>query len=373
MLEKKILKTIDNIWPEIWENTLYIYHNPELGGQEFKAVQVLANLLKKYGFKITSPYLGMATAFYGELGKGKPAVYLLAEYDALQEIGHGCGHHLIAGASVGAAIALALLKNYWQGKLVVLGTPAEETVGGKVILVDRGAFRECDAALMFHPGQTAVINISSQALEALEVTFTGNYGHSAGPGEGNPLRALVNLWQESQSYSDNYYPDRQIQGVITSGGTTPNLIPNKVVGKFYLRAGTVFELEEVIRHFEQTAHRFSRQFKTPVQIRQYESRYLPLRTHKGLAQVFLEKTQYLGIKMDKKPYQIVGSMDMGNVSWQVPAIHPYLPLGAGDIPAHTLEFAKKAGGQEGEKLMKLATQALALTVQEIFTNPHIIW
>ena len=124
---------------------------------------------------------------------------------------------------------------------------------------------------------------------------------------------------------------------------------NKVVGKFYLRAGTVFELEEVIRHFEQTAHRFSRQFKTPVQIRQYESRYLPLRTHKGLAQVFLEKTQYLGIKMDKKPYQIVGSMDMGNVSWQVPAIHPYLPLGAGDIPAHTLEFAKKAGGQEGEK------------------------
>jgi len=178
-MRENLLKAMDKIWPKVWSTTKYIYDNPELGGREYKAVDSLSKILAQYGFTITLPYLGLSTAFKASLGAGKPVIYLLAEYDALPEIGHGCGHHLIAGASLGAAIALALQQEVWSGTLVVLGTPAEETEGGKALLAEKGAFQECDAALLFHPGQSAVLNISSQALEALEVIYYGEYGHSA--------------------------------------------------------------------------------------------------------------------------------------------------------------------------------------------------
>ena len=167
LAEQRLLATIKELWPVIWQAARYIYENPELGGQEFKAVNYLTTLLKEYNFEVNERYLGLPTAFKAQFGSGKPAIYFLAEYDALPQIGHGCGHHLIAGASLGAALALAKIKERWSGQIVVLGTPAEETQGAKVELAKKGAFQECSAALMFHPGQSAVINITSQALEAI--------------------------------------------------------------------------------------------------------------------------------------------------------------------------------------------------------------
>ncbi|NLT93938.1 MAG: M20 family metallopeptidase [Clostridia bacterium] len=372
MLEDKLIRTIDDLWPEIWRTALYIYQNPELGGQEYKAVQSIKDLLVKYNFSFQCPIYGLQTAFRAQFNEGKPVICFLAEYDALPEIGHGCGHHLIAGASIGAAIALATLKERWSGSLIVLGTPSEETAGAKVQLVEKGAFDNIDIALMFHPGHSTVLNIASQALEALEVTFIGFQGHSSRGQEGNPLVALVNFFQEAQNYKSLYYPKRQIDGVITSGGVTPNLIPEKAVGKFYLRAETIELLQETINDFREMAQKVAKKNNTKVILNNFEPRYLPMQTNRKLAEVFKEKAKLFGIKMDLLPQKIIGSMDMGNVSWVVPSIHPFIQLGKGKIAAHTPEFTRLAGTMEGEQTMKLATKTLALTAAQLFDKPRLV-
>jgi len=372
MLEDKLLEIIDKLWPEIWSTASYIYKNPELGGQEHKAVKCLKEILENFGFSFTSPYLDLETSFRAQIGSGKPVISLLAEYDALPEIGHGCGHHLITGASVGAAVSLALLKEHWSGSLVVLGTPAEETIGAKVHLTDKGAFSDIDIALMFHPGQSTILNISSQALEAIEITFIGIPGHSSRGDKGNPLISLVQFYQKTLDYKKSHYPEQQIDGVIISGGITPNLIPEKTVGRFYLRAVTTQLLKKTIQDFREMALKAAELNNTRVVFKKFEPRYLPMQTNETLARVFKEKAQKLGIKMDMRHHYIIGSMDMGNVSWVVPAIHPYLPLGKGKFSAHSLEFKKIAGSPEGEKTMQLATKALALTALELFNKPKLV-
>lgn len=377
LVEQRLLKSIEELWPVIWQASRYIYENPELGGQEFKAVKYLTCLLEEHNFEINEKYLGLPTAFKAQLGLGKPAIYFLAEYDALPQIGHGCGHHLIAGASVGAALALAKIKEQWSGQIVVLGTPAEETQGAKVELVRKGAFQECSAALMFHPGQSAVINITSQGLEALEVTYQGDFAHSAGKsGLGNPLLSLVNFYQQAMEYNDKFNPLYQIQGIIAEGGRTPNLIPQKAVGKFYLRSLKEKELENLVRKFKEMAIKVARKNKTQVKVNNFEPRYLPMLTNSKLADIFVKACGNVGLSMDTRNYQIIGSLDMGNVSWQVPAIHPYLPLKGEPGIAHSPQFAEVAGGENGEKTMLLATQGLALTALRLFRKREdldVIW
>lgn len=369
LIEQRLLNTIENLWPVIWQASRYIYENPELGGQEFKAVKYLTNLLKEYNFEVSERYLGLPTAFKAQLGSGKPAIYFLAEYDALPQIGHGCGHHLIAGASIGAALALANIKKEFSGQIVILGTPAEETLGAKVELVKKGAFQECSAAMMFHPGQSAVINITSQALEAIEVTYQGNFAHSAGKtGSGNPLISLVDFYQQAMEYNEKYSPLYQIQGIISEGGKTPNLIPQKVVGKFYLRSLKERDLENLVGKFKEIAKKVAQKNNTKVKFNNFEPRYLPMLTNSKLANIFIEASKDLGLAMDTRNYQIIGSLDMGNVSWQVPAIHPYLPLSGNPVVAHTPQFTKEAGGENGEKTMFLATKGLALTAFRLFRH-----
>jgi amidohydrolase len=369
LAEQRLLATIKELWPVIWQAARYIYENPELGGQEFKAVNYLTTLLKEYNFEVNERYLGLPTAFKAQFGSGKPAIYFLAEYDALPQIGHGCGHHLIAGASLGAALALAKIKERWSGQIVVLGTPAEETQGAKVELAKKGAFQECSAALMFHPGQSAVINITSQALEAIEVIYQGDFAHSAGKtGLGNPLLSLVNFYQQVIEYNKKYSPLYQIQGIISEGGRTPNLVPQRAVGRFYLRSLKEKDLEDLVGKFKEMAKEAAHQNNTKVRFNNFEPRYLPMLTNSKLANIFIEASRDLGLSMDTRNYQIMGSLDMGNVSWQVPAIHPYLPLNGGSVVAHTPQFAKKAGGKDGEKTMFLATSGLALTAFRLFTH-----
>lgn len=372
MERDRLLEYLEDFWPEVWRTTKYIFTNPELGGQEFKAVEAQGALLSKYNFNIEYGYLGIDTAFKATLGKGRPIIYLLTEYDALPEIGHGCGHHLIAGASIAAALALAAVKEGWTGTLVVLGTPAEETQGGKIQLANEGAFAQCDVVLMFHPGQSNIINITSHALEALEVTFLGKGGHGVRGEKGNPLVSLVKLYQDTLSFNKKHFFEQQIEGVITSGGVTPNLIPRKAVGKFYLRAKTTKGIKKTINDFCNMACKAANSNGTEVVINTFENRYLPLKTNFKLASIFSQAAQTLGQEMDTTNYQIIGAMDLGNVSWQVPAIHPYLKVGNGQFAAHSREFAKITGAQEGEKVMKLASGALALTAFRLFKEPQLL-
>ncbi|MFZ5942579.1 MAG: amidohydrolase [Bacillota bacterium] len=371
-LKNYLFEAIDDLWDDIWGTALHIHNNPELGGQEYKAVEQLTRVLDKHGFKCKTPYLGVETSFLASLGEDKPRIFFLAEYDALPGLGHGCGHNLIAGAGLGAAISLAGLKEHWSGSIAVLGTPAEETNGAKVHLLEKGAFANCDAALIFHPGQSAVINITSQALEALEVVFLGFHGHSSRGERGNPLISLVNLYQETLNYRKAYYPEAQIDGVITNGGSTPNLIPDKTIGKFYIRAMNTHILKRTIQDFKEIVDRIASRNKTEAFIQPFEPRYLPMNTNLVLAHVFKEQVKLQGVKMDMNYQQIIGSMDMGNVSWEVPSIHPYLPLGKGKFSAHSQEFMHLAGSREGEKTLKIATKALAATALELLTDDGLL-
>ncbi|UZQ82139.1 amidohydrolase [Thermoanaerobacter sp. RKWS2] len=238
-LKKKVISFIDSIKGEIFEIADEIYKNPELGNQEFKASKLLKEKINGYGF-LVNEVEGLPTAFLAQK-KGKkpgPKVALLAEYDALPEIGHACGHNLIAAASFGAAAALGALDEELFGEVMLVGSPAEETDGAKVILVERGIFNDVDAAMMVHPGNRTTVYTTSLAIEPLEFTYTGKAAHAAvAPHLGiNALDAVILLFNGINALRQQLRPDARIHGIITEGGYTPNIIPERAVARFYVRA-----------------------------------------------------------------------------------------------------------------------------------------
>lgn len=217
-MEKKIDLKIEELAPELKELTLKIHNNPELGGEKFKACQWQKELLEKYGFEVENGFCDIPTAYKAVYKGAKegPRIAMLAEYDALPELGHGCGHNLIAMVSVGAGLVMKDLADEFGGEIYVIGTPAEETKGAKVEMSEKGAFKDMDVAMMAHPQYLSAESVNTQAIIAIKVEFFGKTAHAA-------MR---------QQISD----DSRIHGVITNGGVAPNIIPDYTSAVFYVRA-----------------------------------------------------------------------------------------------------------------------------------------
>jgi len=221
-----------------------MYAEPEIGLQEFKSSAMLVDLLKNEGFSVETGLAGMPTSFRAvKKGKpGGPTVAILAEYDALPEIGHGCGHNIIGTAAVGAGLALSGLMSEVEGTLIVFGSPAEEGAvdgaGGKVRLVKDGAFKDVDAAIMFHPSSKDMVLATSNARVAMEIKFHGKTAHAAGaPHEGiNALDAAIQTFNNWNALRQQLKEDVRIHGIITKGGASPNIIPDYSEIRMYCRA-----------------------------------------------------------------------------------------------------------------------------------------
>lgn len=374
-LKTSLIKTVEDNRQLLSELSLRIHSNPELGFQEVKAAAWLTQCLEENGFSIERGICELPTAFRASYGKGKPAIAIMAEYDALPKIGHACGHNLIAASAVGAGIASRAAIDQFGGRILVVGTPAEELYGGKAIMADRGAFDSVDIAMMVHPGTRDAAVTRSLACDSLGVEFFGKEAHAASrPYEGiNALEAMVQSFNAINSLRQHIKDRARIHGIITSGGEAANIVPAYSAGNFLVRAEDDAYLDElrqkVINCFTGAAVATGAR----LEYRWADIRYAAMRNNLTLAQLFSRNMESLGRKTQPPdPNRGIGSTDMGNVSQLVPSIHPSVAIAPADVVIHSAQFASAAASEDGIQGLLDAAKALALTVADLLASPETV-
>jgi amidohydrolase len=348
-----------------------LFRHPELSEKEFRSSRFLVDLLGAEGFQVQSGLGGLPTAFRAvHGGSAGPRIAFLAEYDALPGIGHGCGHNLIAAAAVGAALCVKSLVTERGGEIQVIGTPAEETIGGKVILAEAGVFDDLDAALMIHPAGENRVFTESLAAATFQVEFHGRAAHAVvHPEKGiNALDALVELYRAAPGLAREIGDGARLPGVIRAGGERPNVVPDRAVGLFSLRARGRNGLERLLERFRGRAAEIAGRRRCGLHFRQVGGTYREMRTNRGLAIAFKKNLKILGIKTVDKPRTRMGSLDMGNVSQVVPAVHPFLDLGRPGLASHTEEFARATVDGGGREALIVGVRALAMTAADLVVD-----
>ena len=366
---------IDSCSQELCELSGEIWKNPELGFKEYKAHELLTSFLEKKGFVVEHSFTGIETAFRATFGSGRPNVCVICEYDALPEIGHACGHNLIAEAGVAAGLGLkAALESSDapKGRVTVLGTPAEEGEGGKINLIENGAFEDIDTAMMVHPSPTSIIAPGFLALKQLSVTYTGKASHAgAFPWEGvNALDAAVLAYNSISVLRQQMKPTWSVHGIITNGGTKPNIIPERSELEYWTRAPTREELEtlggKVKACFQAAA------VATGCQVAMEETGKVfdNLMSNKILAKLYGKNLQAFGINFHTALEEI-GSTDMGNVSYVVPSIHPMYLVGNGEV-YHTRGFTHVTDTPEAHSATLTAAKAMAHTCIDVLMTEGLL-
>ena len=374
-LKASVTGEVENHRHRLAELSLKIHDNPELGFQEVQAVSWLTGYLKENGFSIEPGICGLPTAFRATYGRGEPVIAILAEYDALPELGHACGHNLIAASAAGAGVASKLAVDDCGGSILVIGTPAEELYGGKIIMADRGAFDGVDAVMMVHP---AVINAATTqflACQTLEVEFFGKAAHAAAhPEKGiNALEAMVQSFAAINSLRQHIKDKSRIHGIITDGGEAANIVPAHSAGNFIVRAEDDGHLDELKQRVLGCFIGAATSSGARLEYKWGETRYASLRSNLTLARLFRRNMQSLGRKVHlSDPGNSFGSSDIGNVSQLVPSIHPFVAIAPAEVSVHSPQFALAAASEAGIQGLIDAAKAMAMTVADLVANPEIV-
>jgi amidohydrolase len=355
--------------------SLDIHNHPELGFEEHHAHAALTAFLEERGFQVQRAAYGMPTAFRAVSGSGSPTIAVFCEYDALPEIGHACGHNLIAASGVAVGLALKSALADGQGTIVVLGGPAEEGGGGKIFLLERGALEGVDAAMMLHPspGDSAWANLI--AREEVHVRYRGRNAHAgAAPWEGvNALDALVMAYNGISAMRQQMRPTDRVHGVITEGGVKPNIIPDTAAAEYYIRARNMHELDilraKITGCFEGAAATAG----CTVDIETVGNTYAEVVTNTIMAEAYCENMEQFELVLARGGQGgIAGaSTDMGNISYAVPSIHPSFGIPT-DAVNHTPGFTASAATPEAHRRMLRAAKALALTAIDLYGRPEML-
>ncbi|MDH5695561.1 MAG: M20 family metallopeptidase [Dehalococcoidia bacterium] len=374
-LKASVIGGIEACRHQLRELSLKIHSSPELGFQEVKASAWLTQYLEENGFSIERGICELPTAFRGSYGQGKPAIAILAEYDALPQLGHACGHNLIAGCTVGAAVASKPAIEQFGGSLLVIGTPAEELYGGKAIMAERGAFDNVDMAMIVHPGVYDAATTQALACLGLEVEFFGKAAHAAAQPEAgiNALEAMLQSFAAINSLRQHIKDKARIHGIITDGGEAANIVPAHSAGTFMVRAEDDTYLDELKGKVINCFFGAATASGARLEYQWGEVRYAPMRNNLTLARLFKKNMQSLGRKMKlSDPSKAFGSTDMGNVSQIVPSIHPTVAIAPVEVVAHSPQFASAAASEAGINGLLDAAKALAMTVFDLVANPEIV-
>lgn len=359
------------IHKELCEISDFIYRNPELGNEEYKAVEKLTSFLQEHDFDIETEFLGIKTAFRATYDSNKegPIIGYLCEYDALPEIGHGCGHNMIGAMSAGAGVILSKVLNEIGGKIIVYGTPAEETNGAKVIFAEQGVFDELDVAMMVHPSDKTIESGTSMALYPLQFTYTGKTAHAAScPQEGiNALNSVIQLFNGIDALRQHVTPDVRIHGIITNGGVAANIVPDKAVAQFYFRASTKEILDDVLVKVKNIAQGAALMTGSKLEMTRYELPNDNLKTNKSLSEAFSKNLRTLGIK-DIYEAKDTGSSDIGNVSHKTPTIHPYIGISNFNVTGHSVNMADATITPFAHERLLIGTLALVYTGYDVLMN-----
>lgn len=373
-----IIKHIDELQDDFNRISTYIGENPELGHEEYKACKVLTEELEKHGFSVEIGICGLPTAFTGTYDSGKegPVIGYMSEYDALPEVGHACGHNLIGTMGIAAGIGLSKVIHETGGKVIVFGTPAEETKGGKVTMAEAGIFDVLDAAIMVHPLGNFVKSGTSLAMDAIQFEFFGKSAHAAAsPHLGiNALDAVLQTFNSINALRQHIKPDARIHGIITEGGKAANVVPDYAVSQFYVRASKREYVNELVEKVKKCAEGAALQTGAEMKWSFYEFSYDDMVTNSPLSEAFNKELLSLGVNEEEILEQKngSGSLDMGNVSQAAPSIHPYIKICNEAYACHTHEFREAAMSEQAKEAMILGAKAMALTGYEVLTNQELL-
>ena len=368
-------ETVGRFEGELRDLSRWMYDHPEIAFEEYETSAKLAQYLANNGFEVEHPAYGLETAFAARVGSSGPEVVICCEIDALPEVGHACGHNVIAAAAIGAGLAVAPLVEELGIRVTVLGTPAEEAYGGKVDLINAGALAGASAAMMIHPANDDVVDKNFLAVTQVDVEFHGKESHAAfKPQVGiNALDAAVQAYVNISTLRQAIYPTDKIHGVITHGGDVPNVIPAFTSMSWYVRALTKERLDElyekVLAAFEGAAIATG----CSVDVKQRGHTYTDLVVNPLLADLYAENSAAIGRpmhRMSEYDPAATGSTDMANVSYVVPTIHPMLDIGAAPAVNHQKDFAAHTLAPSGEAAIADGALAMAMTIIDLAEGNH---
>lgn len=349
--------------------------HPEISGEEKRTSGKIVEVLKKHGFSVEYPFMGIPYSFLAAKGrKGGPKAAILVEYDALPEIGHACGHNLHGAMSVLAGAALAPLMDEVGGELLVVGTPAEETNGAKVEMAEKGLFDGCDFAMMIHShcGKT-IVQYRSLALFPVEFVFTGQTSHAAAsPWEGrNALNGLQLFFHAVDMLRQHVKPDVRMHGVIAEGGAAANIVPDRAVGRFYFRAPKQAYLDRLMEKIYNCARGAALATETEVSWNRFELPFKDVLPNSAAEEMVTQIMQDLGIEVTPNK-EGMGSSDVGDVTYRCPALQPELDISEGRrIDAHTREFAAATTTEAAHEAMKKGAKVIGRAMLRVFTDPAL--
>ncbi len=368
--KEKFKKSLDSIYQELCNVNDWMYENPELGFEEYKTSKYLVEFIEKYSSKVQYPTHELDTAFQITFGESGPLVVICVEYDALPEIGHACGHNIIATAALGAGLSLKELASELGVRVKLLGTPAEEGGGGKIVLLERGAFEDASCSMMIHPGFENVVNPTFTTIQQYTVEYFGKDAHAAGaPDQGiNALDAQIQLFVNASTYRQQMVQSNRMHGVIRDGGYKPNIIPSYTKSEWYLRSLNGEGLVELEKDFHNFVNAAALATKCKVKISSPDYRYEEIVNNETLFNLYLENSLEVGRKMILQQDATrpgLGSTDMGNISKAFPSIHPMLSIDAVDAVNHQPEYAAATITKGGHKAIYDGAYAMGATIIDL--------
>jgi amidohydrolase len=382
-LKDKVKEAVEEQRKRLYEISEFLYENPELGSEEFEAVELLTGELEKNGFDLERGILGMPTAFcatYKGRCKGS-RIAVLAEYDALPGVGHGCGHNLIAASAIGAGIAASKVMDKLDGEVLVVGTPAEEghgpSGGAKVIMAEKGFWDDIDGAIMLHPSSSWGAGSRSLGISLVKMDFEGQTSHAAAsPQEGvNALNAATLAFMATHMLRQEARRDANlvIHGIISEGGLASNIIPDRAVCDFGVRSSDDTYLDEMVDKVARCAEGAALAMGAKVHITKRKL-YSGNKINEPLVEVLWNNYHNQGVEMKPWKESVNGipmaSTDFGDVSQRIPVAGSYIGVTEPGTPGHSVQMAKATMTEKGQEAMIIGTKALAMTLVELLAMPE---
>lgn len=382
-IKQKSYEIEDELSKEIEAVSDFIFNNPELGDEEYISSKYLVDKMKEYGFNTVYPYCNLDTAFRAELGdECGPTIAFLAEYDALpgygenKEPAHACGHNWIAASTLGACIVLSKLKENFKGKIVLIGTPAEESTGGKCDLVKAGAFDDIDVCYQMHIEAFNNVNCKALAMDSLEFSFEGVAAHAAShPHMGvNALDAVQLTFAGINALRQHVTPDVRIHGIVSNGGDAPNIVPEKAACKFYIRASERSYLNELTEKVINCAKGAELMTGAKLSYRYFENSFDNIINNKVLQDITKKNLVQVGITdiLEGKEGP-VGSTDIGNVSQVCPTMYTEIALDINPmVYVHEEAFLNYANSKEAYDKLHKSVKAMVGCALEIYLQDGLL-
>ena len=357
-----------------------IHEHPELNFEEKFAHDLLCDVLEGEGIPTERHAFGLDTAFVARAGTTGPNIAVCLEYDALPGIGHACGHNIIASAGLGAGLAAAAIADEVGGRICIVGTPAEEGGGGKVFMIREGAFDDVDAALMVHPASADLRGMTTLAIQRCRVHYTGAAAHAAAaPHEGrNALDAAVLGYMNVAALRQHMLPAERIHGVFTDGGDKPNIVPATAAMEWYVRSPSVAGLEALKARVAACLEAGAMATGCAVDMEWIDPPYADMVDIPSMVDAYAANAAVLDreVRDPSDPAmaseEVVGSTDMGDVSYVVPSIHPMIKAAPDGTPIHTPAFAHAACGDQGDRAVVDGATIMAWTIADLWLRPALL-